>query len=122
MTDFLRELLEGGKAVVAREVKVGGKVGQVHFRRITAGERQALLRGHKVSRTGGATSFELDLALNEEQQQRLVQFSVCKPDGTPYFKDVAAVSAADNATVKALYRVAAEVNGEQEGDDEPGKD
>jgi hypothetical protein len=120
VSDFLNDVLAASKTLVEKEVKIGGKAGVVHFRRITAGERHQLLKGQKISRQGGATSFELDLELNDDQQQRMVLFSVCKPDGTPYFANIEAVRKADSKTVQALYAVASSLDDGGEGD-EPGK-
>lgn len=109
MSDFLADLLAGGKGIIQKEVTVDGKTGTVHFRRITAGERQQLLKGQKVSRQGGATHYELDLALNEEQKHKLVLYSVVTAEGKPYFKDIDAVRSAEAKTVNALYKVAEEL-------------
>lgn len=116
MSDFLTDVLVSSTNVVAKEVTVHGKTGTVHFRRITAGERHQLLRGQKVARKGSETAFELDLALNEEQQQRLVLFSICHPDGKPFFKDIDAVRKADATTVQALYTVASKLDDAEGGD------
>jgi hypothetical protein len=117
MTDFLSELVEG--APEAREVTVGGKTGTVHFRRITAGEREQLLKGMKIAHTPGTGgSIEIDLAENERQRHLLVCFSVCNPDGSRHFKRVEDVKKLPSATVAALARHAEEVNRE---DEEPGK-
>lgn len=119
--EFLDSLLADRRQLIEREVKfAGGKVGKIFFRHITAGERYQLVKGQKLNRTGGSTSFELDLALNEEQQQRLVQYAVVKADGSPYFKDLAAVKLADAAVVKTLAEVAASLDAEEE-EAEPGK-
>lgn len=116
----LGELLARGKEVVARDVVVNGTTVKGHFRRLTAGERYQLLKGQKVTRSGGATTFELDLALNEEQQQRYVLFCTCKPDGSPYFKDLDHVRGSDGKVISALYLAAKDVN--EGGEDDPGKD
>lgn len=119
MSDFLAEVLDSQRAVLERDVTVGGKTGKVHFRRITAGERQRLLKGSKMTKQGGTTSFEVDLALNEEQKHLLILFSVCKSDGKPYFADLDAVRKADSALVTALYKVASDL--EDEGEEEEAK-
>lgn len=118
MSEFLTEVLAAVSAPVEKEVTLHGKTGKVFFRRITAGERQQILKGQKVSRTsGGSTSFELDLALNEEQRQKLVLFSVCKSDGSPYFSDIKAVQKAEHEVVEALYNVAQSLDDEAATDD-----
>ncbi len=110
----LTELIAENKVAVEKQVAVGGKTVAVFFRRITAGQREQLLKGQKVSRSGSETSFELDLALNEAQRQKFVLYTVCNADGTPFFKDVEAVRAVDSATVQALYAAASSL---EEADD-----
>lgn len=113
MSDFLSDVLEAGRAVIAREVTVGGKKGTVHFRRITAGQRQELLQGQKVS-AKAVSNFELDLALNEEQKQRMVLFCTVKEDGTPYFGSIEVVKGAPSDLVQALYQVAAHLDAQEQ--------
>lgn len=123
--DFIDQLLQAD-APIAREVSFNspdGNVqkGTVHFRRITAGERQKLLQGQRYSmnKDGNVASMktEIDLALNEAQKHMLVAFSVCRADGTPAFKSAAEVAKLDALKVGALYEAADEVNREKE----PGK-
>lgn len=114
----LKDLLERGRAVVAKEITVAGMKATVHLRRITAGERHQLLKGHKIIRQGNANSQEFDLALNEEQRHQLVLFAAVTSEGKPYFKDIAEVRAADSLTISALYEAAASLD---EGKEGPGK-
>lgn len=123
--DFIEQLLQND-APVARDVAfpgVDGKVvkGVVHFRRITAGERQRLLQGQRytMNKDGKEASMktEIDLALNEAQKHMLVAFSVCREDGSQVFKSAAEVAKLDALKVGALYEAADEVNRERD----PGK-
>lgn len=61
-------------------------------------------------------SYELDLALNEEQRQKFVQFTVCNADGTSYFKDIAAVQSVGSKIVEALYAAASGIDKEEDKD------
>lgn len=123
--DFIDQLLQAD-APIAREVSFtapDGTVhkGTVHFRRITAGERQRLLQGQRYSmnKDGNVASMktEIDLALNEAQKHMLVAFSVCRADGSAAFKSPAEVAKLDALKVSALYEAADELNREKE----PGK-
>lgn len=116
--DFLTEILSG-PAPIAREVEVDGKKGTVYFRRITAGERAILLKGQKVQgKAGEKATVEIDLGENAKTKQLMVQFSVVRQDGSPFFASRDEVSKKDAKVVDVLYEHAAAVNGE----DDAGKD
>lgn len=122
MSSSLKDLLEIGKQVVEAEVEVAGNKAPGYFRRLTAGERYELLKGQKIARSGGQTSMELDLGLNEESKFKFVMFSVCNKDGSSFFKSLEEVKKADSNTVNALYKIASKVNGDKEDDDAAKKD
>lgn len=120
MSDFLSMML-AGEGPQAREVSfvdASGKrqSGTVHFRRITAGERQRLLQGQRyvMDKAGGEAQMrtEIDLSANEAQKHLLVSFSVCHPDGTPAFKNAAEVAKLEAVKVNALFEAASAVNSE----------
>lgn len=114
MSDFLSELTSDA-SVEAREVIVGGKTGTVHFRKISAGEREQLLKGMKIAHTPGkGGSIEIDLAENERQRHMLVLFSVCTAEGARHFKRIEDVKKMPAATVAALAQHAEDVNREDE--------
>lgn len=114
MTDLTELLADEGP--VAREVEIGGKKATVHFKRISAGEQEEILRGQKVQQTmGDKAVIELDLSENERQRHLLVLYCVCKPDGSRYFKGVAEVKKLDSRKVRVLAEHAQAVN--SEGDD-----
>lgn len=123
--DFIDQLLQND-APVAREVSFPGLdgkpvTGTVHFRRVTAGERQRLFKGQKytMNKEGAQASMrtEIDLELNETQKHLLVMYSVCRADGTAVFKSTAEVQKLDALKLAALYEIADEVNREAD----PGK-
>ena len=119
MSEFLRLITQEGKPE-AREVEVGGQTGTVYFRRISAGEREKLVHGMKMSHKPGAgTSVEVDLGENERQRHLLVRYSVCDEDGKPFFKNIDAVQKLPNTVVSVLSRYAEEVN--RLSDEETGK-
>ena len=119
MSDFLTLITQEG-APEAREVEIGGQSGTVYFRRISAGEREKLLHGMKVShQPGKGNSVEIDLGENERQRHLMVLYSVCDEDGKRRFKTIEAVQKLPNDVVVALARHAEEVNRSQ--DEETGK-
>jgi hypothetical protein len=118
MSEFIEELL-AGDGLVQREVTYDGKTGMVTFRRISAGERGQLLKGQKIAAHGGQSTYELDLSENQQTKYLMVQFSVCKSDGTRYFKRLEDVKNSDALKIEALYLVANEVNSESENAGKP---
>lgn len=122
MTDFLSSVL-AEQGPVEKPLTVDGKTGPVWCRRITAGERQQMLRGQKVTqRIGAAATVEIDLAQNEVSQQHLVLFSICADaGGKPRFRKLEEVQALPAHICKALYALASEVNAEESdaGKDSP---
>jgi hypothetical protein len=122
--DFIDQLIQND-APVAREVKFAGPAGvvkgTVHFRRVTAGERQRLFKGQKyaMNKEGAQTTMrtEIDLELNETQKHLLVMYSVCREDGSAVFKSTEEVRKLDAVKLNALYEIADEVN----RDLDPGK-
>ena len=126
MSDFLDLMLEGD-APQARTVTYTDSAGKtqsgvVHFRRITAGERQKLLVGQKyvMNKDGEASNVrtEIDLSLNEAQRHMLVAFSVCRENGSQVFKNAAEVARLDAVKVNALYEAATSLS---DGEGEAGK-
>lgn len=104
---------------VEREITFNGKAAKAHFKRITAGEREQILRGMKaVHQIGGKATVELDLCENEKQRHLLVFFSVCNPDGSRYFKKLDDVKAWPSRFIAMLAEHASAVNDE---DGETGK-
>src|SRR5687768_7158789 len=121
MTDFLKELLED-EGVVLREVTFHGKTGNVHFRRISAGQKAELLKGQKVQAVSGKSStFEIDLAENANSKAMLVLYSVANPDGSQFFKKLSEAKAIDAGKLEALYQIASEVNADEFSGDDAGK-
>lgn len=121
MSDFLNELLVDAGAVV-RPVTFHGKTGDVHFRRISAGQKAEMMKGQKVQAVAGQKStVEIDLGQNARSKALLVQYSVVKPDGTPQFRSLREAEAIDAGLLDALHVVASEVNKEElvagEGED-----
>lgn len=121
MSDFLSKLTEED-APEAREVTIDGETGTVWFKRITAGQREQLLKGMKMSHSPGKDQgvVEVDLGANEHQRQMLVAFSTCNEDGVRLFKNVEAVQKLAHRKFSALARHAEEVNRFE--DDDLGKD
>jgi len=109
MSDFLEKVVQE-EAPISREVTIGGETGIVYFRRISAGEREQLLRGIKVEHKAGMGSVEIELADNERQKQMLVMFSVCREDGSRFFKKIDDVKKLSAAKLEVLVRHAEEVN------------
>lgn len=121
MADFLKDLLED-EGVVVRPVTFKGKTGDVHFRRISAGQKAELLRGQKVqAQSGKSSTFEIDLAENANSKAMLVLYSVANPDGSQFFKKLSEVKAIDAGKLEALYTVASEVNQDDLAGDDAGK-
>ena len=98
----------------AREVTIDGESGTVYFRKISAGEREQLLRGIKVG--AGLSWIEIDLSENERQKQMLVLFSVCREDGTRLFRKIEDVKKLPASKLEVLTRHAREVNDESSED------
>lgn len=125
MSDFLSELLVDAGAVV-RAVTFKGKTGDVHFRRISAGQKAEMQKGLKVQTVHGQKStVEIDLGQNARSKALLVQYSVLKPDGTPQFRSLKEAEAIDAGLLDALHAVASDVNKDELGiadGDDAGKD
>lgn len=120
MSDLLSRLT-AEDAPEAREVTLGGESFTVYFKRISAGQREQLLKGMKIANTPGQkASFEIDLGENERQRHLLVTFSVCDEHGRRLFKDVRDVQKMQGDRVRMLADIAQEVN--READDDLGKD
>lgn len=121
MSDFLKDLLTDD-GVVTRQVTFNGKTGDVHFRRISIGQKADLLKGQRVQAVSGQKStFEIDLAENVNSKAMLVLYSVANPDGSQYFKKLADVKAIDAGKLEALYAVASDVNRDEFAEDDAGK-
>jgi len=118
MSDFLsRFTAEAGPE--AREVTFNGETGTVWFRKLTAGERETLLKGMKISHSPGhGGTIEIDLGENERQRHLLVSFCVCDEQGRRAFRDVKEVKKIPAARLALLATHAEEVNRE---DDDLGK-
>lgn len=110
MSDFLKEIL-AADAPVAKELKIGAKVGTVHVKRISAAHREALLKGQTVvTKANEGATVEVDLSANEHSKHLMVLACICHEDGRAYFKNAAEVKALDSYKVDALYALATEVN------------
>lgn len=111
MTDFINRLIADDEPE-AREIELDGETGTVWFRRLSAGQREQLLRGLKVSHRPGTNdgSIEIDLGENEHQGQLLVLFSVCDETGKAVFKNIQAVQKIPHRKFKVLLREAEAVN------------
>lgn len=121
MGDFLSDLLQEDGPVI-RPVTFNGKTGDVHFRRLSAGQKADLLKGQKVHAVSGKSStFEIDLGENANSKALLVLYSVVKADGSQYFKSQKEVKAIDAGKLEALYAVASDVNSDELTGDEAGK-
>lgn len=117
MSDFLSRLT-AEDTPEAREVTYRGETGTVYFRKISAGEREKLLQGLKMSHQPGKDQgiIELDLGANEHQRQLLVLFSVCNENGGRFFKNLEAVQKLPHSSFNALAKHAEEVNSFEEED------
>ena len=110
MSDFLKTLLED-KGVESREVTFKGKTGEMHFRRINAGQRAELMKGRRVQgEAGQKPRFDIDLGESEQSKCRLVMYSVCTPEGAAYFRKLDEVKAIDAGLLEVLYGIASDVN------------
>lgn len=119
MSDFLSRLTAEDNPE-AREVTIDGETGTVWFRRLSAGEREELLKGIHVSHVPGSKgSVDIDLGQNERQRHMLVRFSVCDEDGKRVFRNLSDVQKLASRKVAVLARHAEEVN--QEDDEDLGK-
>jgi hypothetical protein len=114
MSDFLTRVAQDASPE-AREVKIGGETGTVYFRKITAGQREKILEGYRIShKPGSGGTVEIDLAKNEHQRHLMVLFSVVHEDGRQFFKNVDAVRAWPANAVAVLAEHADEVNREED--------
>jgi len=122
MSEFLDRLTQTD-APVAREVTLGDSTGTVWFRRLTAGQKEQLLKGRKVTvKTGERQgTVDIDLAANERQRQMLLQFTACDENGEPLFKTLERVKAMDGWKVAILAAHAEEVQrlGDPDEEDDP---
>lgn len=120
MSDFLTRLTEED-APEAREVSYNGETGTVWFRKLSAGQREELLKGTVVRHVpGSGGSIDIDLGQNEHQRQVLVLYSVCDEKGKRHFKDLPAVRRLAHDRLAALAVHAEAVNRIAE-DEDPGK-
>jgi len=118
VSDFVDELISADVPVV-RDVTYGDNTGKVWFRKISAGERAALLKGQRFqARPGERGVIDLDLGDTLAQQMMLVQFSVCREDGSPVFKSLDVVKKIGASRINVLYEHASIVNEEAP---DPGK-
>lgn len=118
MSDLEEFLADDGPAV--RQLTFKGKTIDVHFRRISASQKAELLKGQTVQAAAGKTStYEIDLGENAKNKMLMVFYSVANPDGSQHFKKLEQVRAIDNGKVDALYKLAVEVNKDE---DDAGKD
>lgn len=118
MSDFLSRLTAEDKPE-AREVTIDGETGTVWFRRLSAGQREQLLKGMKMIHVPGTQgTVEIDFGENEHQRQLMVMYSVCDESGKRHFKDINAVRSVPSYRIKALYKHAEEVNKADEEEDE----
>lgn len=122
MSEFI-DLLTAPDAPVAREVTLGDRTGTIWFRRLTAGQKEQLMMGRKVTvKTGEKQgTVDIDLAANERQRQMLVHFTACNEDGDPIFKSLDKVKAMDGWKVAILGRHAEAVQqlGDPDEDGDP---
>lgn len=121
MSDIV-EWLSAEEALEERDVEIDGETRSVWFRRVSAGQREQLLRGLKVNHVPGENdgSIEIDLGENEHQGQLLVLFSVCKEDGKPAFRNLETVRKIPHRKFKILLKHAEAVNKDMA--DDPGED
>lgn len=122
MSEFI-DLLTSHDAPVPREITLGNHTGTVWFRRLTAGQKEQLMKGRKVSvKTGEKQgTVDIDLAANERQRQMLVHFTACNEGGEPIFKSIEKVREMDGWKVSILARHAEEVQqiGDPDEEDDP---
>lgn len=123
MSDFL-DLISNFGAPEAREITVRGETGTVYFRRMSAGQREQLLKGMKVSHTPGTKkgTIDVDLSQNERQRQMMVLFCVCDEEGTARYKRIEDVAKLPSDVVTALAREAESIDHELDEEDDEGKD
>lgn len=96
-----------GAGPKAAEVEWSGRKMQMHFRPLTAGEREQVLAGQKVSAPkNGAreVEYEIDLGANQREKSLVVFYSCCDASGKPAFASVEKVRALDGRLVDVLYR------------------
>jgi hypothetical protein len=121
MSDFLKEFLQD-EGVITRTVTFNGKAGEVHFKRITAAQKQEMLKGQRVQAgSGKGSTFEIDLAENAHSKALLVLYSVATAEGKQFFSKLADVKAIDAGKLEALYGVASDVNKDEFEADDMGK-
>lgn len=123
MSEFLNSLASED-APEAREVTVDGKTGTVYFRRLSAGEREQLLKGMQIQHVikgkgakAAPNTVTIDLSQNERQRQLLVLYSVCDESGKRYFKRIEQVQAMPSSRVTALAKHAEDVNRTEDDED-----
>lgn len=113
MSDFLDSILSDNE-VLAREVEIAGQKGTAYFRRLTGGERTDLARGQVFEyRKEGNTSIQTmkaDAADQRERDFKLLWYTVCRENGTPFFKSLAEVKKAPDYKLEPLLAIAKEIN------------
>lgn len=110
MSDFLKTLLED-KGVEVRQFTFKGKTGEMHFRRINAGQRAELMKGRRVQgEAGQKPKFDIDLGDSERSKCLLVFYCVSTPEGQQYFKKLDDVKSIDAGLLEVLYGIATDVN------------
>ena len=117
--DQLTELLnENGPQ--PRTARIRGADVPIYLRRITAGEKQKLVKGQKVTAGAAGTSeVEIDIGENIAAQHLLVHFAVVDETGKKRFRTVLEVQNAPDDVISGLYAAASKFQNEG---DEPGKD
>lgn len=122
MSNFLSSII-GASGPIAREVKIGGETGTVHFRYLNGEQRLQLTKGKRFNVKGGESpTIEVDLGENEAEKHKLILFCVVDEQGNPAFKDANAVKALHGHVIDALAAAVNELHKEIAGKDEtPGE-
>lgn len=119
MTDFLDSVLSENE-VIAREVTIAGQKGTVYFRHLTGAQRTDLARGQvfefRKDENGTTQVMKADAADSRERDHKLLWHSVCREDGSNYFKSLADVKRAPDHKLEPLLAIAREINGADEAD------
>lgn len=119
MSDFLDSILSENE-VIARDVTIGDTKGTAYFRHLTGAERTELAKGQVFEyRKEGDTAVQTmkaDAADSRERDFKLLWFTVCREDGSRYFKSLADVKKAPDHKLEPLLVIAREINN-HEGDD-----
>lgn len=116
MSEFYEWLAEPDEPE-PREVTIDGRTGTIWLKRLTAGQRQNLLKGLKVGHSPGKENVvELDLAENEHQRQLLVFYSLCNADGSKAFKNLEHVKNLPDDRFRELARLVEKFTSDQGAD------